>query len=357
MNTVKLPFYARVTFILLLIVLTLFLLSIGKTLFIPLLFAMFFSVLLLPLACLFEKLHLGRTVSAFLSILIFICVIGTVIFFLSQQIVNFSKDIPLLETKLTDTFHNIQHWIARNYHINKKEQTDYISKSASGMFSNVANSVGNIFLSVSEITLFIVFIIIYIFFILFHRQLLIKFIIALFKEEHHPDVYAVITDIRFVINSYITGLLIEMAIVGVAIGVTLTVLGIPYALFIGILVAVLNIIPYIGLYSAAILAMVITYADGNGTMVLETVIVLIIVHILDANVLMPRIVGSRVKMNPFITIIAVIIGNLLWGIPGMFLFIPLTGIFKIISERVEGMKPWAILIGEDAKETKNSPKK
>jgi predicted PurR-regulated permease PerM len=350
MNTVRLPFYARLALILLAVVLVLFLLTVGRTIFIPLLFALFISVLLLPLTHFLERWHMGRSMAAMISILLFVVVIGTVIFFLSQQVVNFSKDIPLLQVKLTDALHDLQHWIARNYHINKKEQTDYINKSTTSVLSTVANSLGNVFLSVTEILLWVLFIIIYTFFILFHRKLLKQFILALFRPEYRAEVAEVLAETRSVINSYIVGLLIEMALVAVAISSVLAILGIPYAFFIGILVAVLNIIPYIGNYSATVIAMFITYADGNATMVLETAIVLIIIHILDANVLMPRIVGGRVKMNPFITIVAVIIGNLIWGVPGMFLFIPLTGIVKIISERVESLKPWAILIGEEVKE-------
>lgn len=352
MNPIRLPFYARIAFILLAIVLTLFLLTIGKAIFIPLVFALFISVLLFPLTRFLEKLRLGRSVAAIIAILLFIVFIATVIYFLSQQIVNFSRDIPLLQAKLTDAMHNLQHWVARNYHVNKKDQTDYINQSTSTVISNAANSLGNVFLSVTELLLWIVFILIFTFFILFHRRLLIQFTVALFRPEYRSEVHEVVAETRLVINSYIIGLLIEMGVVAVAISALLTLLGIPYAFFIAILVAVFNIIPYIGNYTATAIAMLITYADGTGTMVLETGIVLIGVHILDANVLMPRIVGSRVKMNPFITIVAVIIGNLLWGIPGMFLFIPLTGIIKIISERVESMKPWAILIGEEVREKK-----
>ena len=350
MSPVRLPFFARIALILLAIVLTLFLLTVGKTIFIPLVFAVFFSVLLFPLTRFLEKLRLGRTIAAMISIVIFVLVVGAVIYFLSIEIVNFSKDLPLLQDKLTGALNDLQHWIARNYHINKKEQTDYINRSTNTMIATAATSLGNIFLSISELLLWVVFILIYTFFILFHRRLLTQFVLALFRPEHRQEVYEVVTETRSVINSYIIGLLIEMAVVAVAISSVLTLLDVPYALFIGILVAVLNIIPYIGMYSATALSMLITYANGSGAMVLETGIVLIVIHILDANVLLPRIVGGRVKMNPFITIVAVIIGNLIWGIPGMFLFIPLTGIIKIISERVESLKPWAILIGEEVKE-------
>src|SRR5690606_37343215 len=77
-------------------------------------------------------------------------------------------------------------------------------------------------------------------------------------------------------------------------------------------------------------------------------IIFVVVHFIDANIILPRIVGSRVQMNPLATIVAVISGSIIWGIPGMFLFIPLTAIVKVVFERVESLKPWAMLIGTDS---------
>jgi len=98
--------------------------------------------------------------------------------------------------------------------------------------------------------------------------------------------------------------------------------------------------------------MVVTFANSTGNMALEAGIGLFIVHLLDSNILFPRIVGGRVKMNPFITIVAVIVGEFVWGVPGMFLFIPITGIIKLICERVDGMEAWGLLIGVEEKEKK-----
>jgi predicted PurR-regulated permease PerM len=157
------------------------------------------------------------------------------------------------------------------------------------------------------------------------------------------------------IYSYISGLLIEMAIVGVANCTVFSIMGIKYAILLGIIAAVLNIIPYLGIYTATAMIMLVTFANSSGSSAISVGIALLSVHLIDANILMPRIVGSRVKMNAFITIIAVIVGEYVWGISGMFLFIPITGIFKIISIRVEGMKPWAILIGTEEKEEVPKP--
>lgn len=111
--------------------------------------------------------------------------------------------------------------------------------------------------------------------------------------------------------------------------------------------AVLNVIPYLGIYTAMAISMVITLADSTPAHALTVGIVFLVAHFLDANILLPRIVGGNVKLNPLITIVAVLTGKLIWGIPGMFLFIPLTAIIRIISEKVEGLQPWAILMGED----------
>jgi len=111
----------------------------------------------------------------------------------------------------------------------------------------------------------------------------------------------------------------------------------------------LNIIPYIGIYTATFINILIALATGTNTQGLEVGCIFLAIHLVDSNIILPRIVGSRVKINPLITLIAVVVGELLWGIPGMFLFIPLCAIFRIISDKVPALKSWAILIGEEEK--------
>ncbi|MGN6569407.1 MAG: AI-2E family transporter [Flavipsychrobacter sp.] len=350
MNSVKLPFIARLALTLLCVVLIIYLMYIGKTLLIPLFFALLISVLLFPLTRLLEKWHLPRALAAMLSILTFVIAVGALIYFFTLQIANFSNDLPRLQTRMTEILHSLQHWITRKYHVNSQEQMDYLNKSASGMLNTAANSIGNTFLGIAELVIWVIFVIIYTFFMLYHRRLLTRFVMALFRPQYRSEVTEVVYATRTVINSYVMGLLIEMTVLIILNCSVLAILGIQYAILLGVLAAVLNIIPYLGIYTSIVISMFITFANGTGRQAIEVGIVFLIIHFLDSNILMPRIVGGRVKMNPFITIVAVIMGEQLWGIPGMFLFIPLTAIIKIISERVDGLKPWAILIGEETKE-------
>jgi predicted PurR-regulated permease PerM len=349
MRPVKLGFYARLALILHAVILILFIMNMGRTVFIPLFFAFLVAMLLYPVASFLERKRFPRGIAAFLSVLIFIVIIGALVWFFSAQVISFSKDMPRLQARFGELLNDIQEWFSRKYHIDDAHQRAYINQSANGMISGLVNNIGTTFVGILEFVILTIFFFIFTFFILVYRKLLVKFVRAFFPPEQCEQVNEVIFKTRTVTNSYLVGLLTEMLIMAVLNVSVMLILGIKYAFLLGILAAVLNIIPYLGIYTAMAIGMLITLANGTGTQALQFGVALIIVHFLDANIILPRIVGGRVKMNPLITIVAVLIGRLVWGIPGMFLFIPLTAIIRIISARIDDMKPWAILIGEEKK--------
>jgi len=356
-DSIKLPFYARVALTLLALVLVCFIFSEAANIFIPLVFGLLIAILLYPLNRFFEnKLHLGRLFSPILSVLLFVSAMVSFIYFLALQIISFSGDFPVLKKRFEQMFDGLQHWLSFKLHINNRQQTDYINKSISSIIGSVAGYVSNIFVSMAGILLLTVFVLIFTFFILYHRRLLMRFVMQLFSTEYQGQVREVVMETKSMINSYVLGLVIEMLVVGVVNCTMFLIMGIQYALLLGVMAAVLNIIPYLGIYTSIVICMLVTFANSNGGMAMEVGVGLFIVHLLDSNILFPRIVGGRVKMNPFITIVAVIVGEFLWGVPGMFLFIPITGIIKLVSERVEGMEAWGILIGVEEVEKKTKRK-
>jgi len=346
MSTAQQPFYARLAYILLSIVLILFVMYMGKDIFVPLVFALLISILLYPLNKFFEeKLRLGRALSATLCIVLFISVLLGFFYLLSQQVVSFSQDLPELKRRFSSIFSDLQHWVAIRFHIYQSEQAGYINRSINSMAESGARVLSNFLSSVTGIMLLAVFVFIFSFFMLFHRRLLMQFVLHLFSSEYRPQVAEVVMETKSMINSYVAGLMIEMLLMSVVCCSTLAIMGVKYALLLGLMAAVLNIIPYLGIYTSLALAMLVTFANAGGGKALEAGIALFAIHVIDSNILMPRIVGARVKMNPFITIVAVIVGEYIWGVPGMFLFIPLVGIIKLVCERVEGLEAWGILIG------------
>ena len=346
MRNILLPFYARLALTLLAIVLVCVIFSKASNIFIPLVFALLIAILLYPVNRFFEaKLRLGRVFSPILSVILFISALFGFVYFLTLQIIGFASDFPQLRQRFQMIFDNLQNWLSVKLHITSRQQSDYINRSVNGMLESVGNSLSNVFVSVTGTLLLTIFVLIFTFFMLYHRKLLMRFVLHLFRIQDREKVSEVIIETKSMINAYVLGLVIEMAIVSVVNCTMFLIMDIKYALLLGVMAAVLNIIPYLGIYTSIILCMLVTFANSTWTMALEVGIGLFVVHMLDSNILFPRIIGGRVKMNPFITIIAVIVGEFLWGIPGMFLFIPITGIMKLISERVVGMEAWGILIG------------
>ena len=344
---VRFPFYARLALTLFAIAVIFAFMWVGKSLLVHLFFSFLVAILLHPVARYLEKYRFPRALAAVIPILGFMIVIGGICFFFSHQVVRLTKDLPSLQEKVMEKWEHIQDWISDKYHITNTQQTAYVNKSASGILNSAMSSVATTFMGIAEIVLLTIFFFILTFFILQYRRLLMHFVVELFDREHNEKVQEIIARIRSLINSYVLGLLIEMSVVATIIFIALMIIGIKYALLIAIIAGVLNIIPYLGIYTSMAIAIIIAAATNTTGHVVAVAVVFLVTHFLDANVILPHIVGGKVKMNPFITILVVLLGHLVWGIPGMFLFIPLTAMLRLISEEVTGMKPWAILLGEE----------
>ncbi|MEJ7674566.1 MAG: AI-2E family transporter [Chitinophagaceae bacterium] len=175
-----------------------------------------------------------------------------------------------------------------------------------------------------------------------------RFLYAVFRKEYSERVTLVIKQSKLMINSYMTGLLIEMGIVAVCNSIGLLMLGIKYALFFGVLGAVLNIIPYIGMFTATLFTVLVTLTTSNNSSDIIWVIVIMYgIHMLDVNILMPKIISSRLRINALISILGIVAGGALTGISGLFLSVPAVAIIKIICDQVDGLQPWGILLGDD----------
>ena len=173
---------------------------------------------------------------------------------------------------------------------------------------------------------------------LLYRKVLGDFILSFFKRADRKKINEISYSIHETTVSYVKGLLTEILILMSLSCVTLLILGVKYAILMAFFAGIFNIIPYIGIYTAALLNMLITIADGNGRQSIEVLLVFVVIHIIDSNVITPFIVGRRIKINPLVTLITVVSGEIVWGIPGMFLFIPLTALINIVLEKSRGLQ-------------------
>ena len=189
---------------------------------------------------------------------------------------------------------------------------------------------------------------VYTFLLLFYKTLILNFFYEVFAERNSKEVGEVLSATKKSIQSYVVGLLLEALIVAILNTIALLLLGVKYAILLGVLGAILNVLPYIGGIIALALPLLIATVtkDGFHTQLL-IIISYIIIQFIDNHYLIPYIISSKVKINALISVIMILLSGAVWGIPGMFLSIPFTGVLKIIFDRIPELKPWGKLLGDE----------
>jgi predicted PurR-regulated permease PerM len=349
----KQPFYQRLALVLLSLSLILAILYIGSSIIMPLLLAMLIAILLRPVVVLFnKKIKIPHVIAVLMAVLLFVVFVVSIVFFISWQVSDFVDDWPKIQHNMTVNYENMQRWIKESFNISYRKQETYLESVRNDSFSNKNELVGNTLSTFSSTLLNLVLIPIYTFLILLYRNLFKKFLSKLVAKEHHPALIDILLEIKLVVQSYIVGLLIELGIVAILTTIGLMIIGVPYAILLGTITAILNLIPYIGILVAgviSILAALTNYTDIS--MAFGVIVVNSIVQLIDNNFLVPKIVASKVKLNALVSILAVFIGGAVGGIMGMFLAIPMSAILKVIFDRIEDLKPWGYLFGDNMPKT------
>jgi predicted PurR-regulated permease PerM len=342
------PFYFKATISLLGLVLLGFIIYIGQDIIVPIAFSVLLSILLLPINNWLERHRIRRIPAIILSIFVSLVIIGGVIYFLSVQIAGFMDDWPAIKQQWNNHMSTLRYWVRHTLNISNRQQSAYIASASEQIRSGGGDYIQQTLLTLTDVLVLLVLIPIYTFLMLYYRHMIRNFFMRVFKEENGEHVQYVLRQAKSIVQSYMAGLMIEMAIVAGLNTAGFLIIGIHYAIFLAVLAAILNLVPYIGMLVASIFCMLITLISSQQlSSVLWTGVVLAIVQFIDNNFLMPRVVGNKVKINSLITIIGVLIGGALSGVSGMFLAIPFIAILKTIFDRIEEMKPWGMLLGDE----------
>ena len=342
------PFYVKLSLNLLSVSLICLIIYLGSDILMPLFFAIVLAILLIPTTNWLGRRGLPRVPAMLISIFLALVFIAGILYFLSSQVADFMGDLPKIKQHLNEHWHTVQQWISKTFHYSYKEQNKAIAEATNGMKDSGTGMVGATVISAISMLLYVILLPLYTFLIMYYRGLIRKFLIDSFVDRHKGSVEEVIAESKIIIQGYMLGLLIEMAIVALLNAVSFFIIGIDYAIFLAVLVAILNMIPYAGMLVATIICMLITLTTTTQISdILWVAVALTIVQFIDNNLLMPYVVSSKVRINALVSIIGVLIGGALAGVSGMFLSIPGVAILKTIFERVEGLKPWGMLMGDD----------
>jgi predicted PurR-regulated permease PerM len=343
----KIPFYLKAVVLLIGLLALLTLLYMARGILIPLTFALIIAIVLHPVVNFFVRLKVNRLLAIIITMVITFLIIAAVGALFISQATRFGESWPLLVDKFTLLLHQSTTWVSEYFNINPEKINEWIMTTRGGLIKASGASIGNTLLGVGSVLVVLCLIPVYVFMLLFYHPLLIDFIHKLFGTDHQKWVGEVVSKTKTLIQHYLIGLIIEVGIIAALETATLLIFGIEYAILLGIVGALLNLIPYIGgLVAVALPMLVALVTKSSGWYAIYILAVYYFIQLIDNNYIVPKIVASKVRINAFVSIIVVIVGNALWGIPGMFLSIPLLAIVKLIFDRIEPLKPWGFLLGD-----------
>jgi predicted PurR-regulated permease PerM len=201
------PFYERLALILIGFCVLGYLVVMAKELIDPMIFGFLFAVLLLPVSNFFErKCRLPRSASSFLSILLLVGFVGSILYLIGAQISNIANDWPMLKSQVKESIASLQGLDANGFHINAHKQLTYVTSTADKIMASGTAVLGTTFGAVSSLVLFYVFILIFTFFILFYRRLLFRFITWVFSDDNRTIVVDIVENVQKILRQYILGL-------------------------------------------------------------------------------------------------------------------------------------------------------
>jgi predicted PurR-regulated permease PerM len=303
----------------------------------PILTALGIAYLLNPVLERLVRRGVNRALAALLLLVGFVVLTGAALTFIAPKVVDqlqaFAQSLPRM-------FDNLSAWSVRHFDVElPKDWKHYIQSSsvrdalgdASGPLRDLATAaLGGVFSllgALAELLLVPVFA----FYFLSDFPNLVRRIEHMIPPRSRSTVREVVRDIDRVVAGWVRGQAIVTAILAVLYASLFTLVGMPLSLPIGLLVALLTVIPFIGTFVGASIALLVTLADGGDPQMLASVAgVILCLHLLEAGVLTPKIVGHRVGLSESGALFAVVAGGKLLGFVGVVLAVPIAATCAVL---------------------------
>src|ERR1035437_552227 len=245
MDTIfKIPFYAKLALIFICSFSFVYIMCVGQYIIIPIVYATIIAILLNPLVTYLTQKKINKIISISMAVALATFVALGILYIMSSQINMFSDTYPQLKKKFIITSAELVQWISETFNIRKVKINDWINETENEAIGNFA--IGETLTETARMMVIVMLLPVYLSMILYYKPLLLEFIRKLFRTEHHTAVAEVLTNSKKIIQNYLVGLFFELIIIAVLYSAGLLLLGVDYAIIMGITGAIVNIIPYIG---------------------------------------------------------------------------------------------------------------
>lgn len=345
----------RSVYILLFFLLTFTGMYFAREFLIPVTLAAIFSMLFIRLCNWFEHKGVSRGFASFWCILLFVGAIALIIFLLSWQLSGLTENMDTMKERLINMVNKLRSWIHETVGLSMKQQEEMVKEQSKGAGGSAGAVAANFASNLFGVLVNTVLVLVYMYLFLLYRTHIKKFILKLVPRNEKNDADQVVHQAGKVAQHYLSGMGAMIVVLWVLYSIGFSIAGVENAVFFAVLCGLLEIVPFIGnLTGTSITILAVLAQGGDGRMVLGVLAVYFIVQFLQTYILEPLIVGEQVNINPLFTILVLVFGEMLWGIAGMILAIPLLGIVKIVCDHVPELQPYGFLIGTEKQRNKKS---
>jgi predicted PurR-regulated permease PerM len=320
----------------------------GRTLFIPLAFAVLISFVLYPVCLWLERKGLRKIPSILMSITLIILLLIAALALMVYQFSVFLQEWPVIQVKLTEAMNDLSTYFAESLALSKTQQKIWVTHIGTSSLARIPEMLRQFLLASAANLVLLVIIPVFAALILYYRHILVEGLFKLFPKQNKFRIQNILLLTIKSYYNFIKGMLVVYVIVGILNSVGLLIIGVPHAIFFGFVAAILTFIPYIGIVVGALLPMAMAWITFNSIWYAAGVMLIFaFVQYLEANIIFPLAVSNRLNVNALATLITIIAGGIVWGVSGMILFVPFLAILKLIADNYPHphLKAISVLIG------------
>ena len=318
-----------------------------STIFVPIILAGFLFYMLNPIVKLIMKIKLGPTKHVsrtWAVVLVFLMLAGVIVIIavsflpkLAEQVTTLLSHVPEAANAVKHVF---QHWLNQlnNQQFVKELDLDSINKKleknvtnfSNGIFKGFTSGVGSFVSTAANVVVVIITTPVILFYMLKDGYKLAPNIKKMLPAKSRDQIMELLGKMSDTLSKYIGGQMIECLFVGTFTAIGYFIIGLDYALLLGFIAGICNIIPYLGPYIGIFPALLVSLSTGSWTSVIYNIIVVIVVQQIDGNFVYPNVIGKSLQIHPLTIIIILLEAGNIAGLPGMILAIPLYAVVKVI---------------------------
>lgn len=319
----------------------------GESVLAVLFFSILLSFVLSPAVAALEYLHVPRALAALIAVVLLLAVLYSITYASYSRAIVFVDAVPKYSQKIRSILQPFRQQAERiektGEAVGEPEPTNVVAVRPVTNWADVLTHGVGTFTDILLAASFIPFLA---YFLLTWRHHARSATVMLFPLQHRHTAFVTLGLIGKMLQGFIVGnLLIGLLISALSVAI-FWLLHVPFFYFVGFLSGFLSLVPYLGLVLAMGPPLLVSLGQLEAGDMVVVVLAVLLLHLFGLNVLYPKLLGSRLKLNPLAVTIALLFWGWIWGAIGLVLAIPITGAIKIVFDHVESMKPYADWLGE-----------